>query len=86
MRNLIKINKKSIAKSHDDDIQQLKDEFQSLRNRLDEKKKDGWDKAAIIGQIISGSIIAIVGVALRLLYPQQGFKREANRTRTHFRT
>ena len=47
---------------NEDEITQLKAAISDYAKGAPPKKKDGWDKAAILSQFLSGFVIAVVGI------------------------
>jgi hypothetical protein len=59
------VNRIKLSRS-DMEIERLKRGLADLQNKVDSKKKDGWDIAGIVAQVFSGSIIAGLGIAVAI--------------------
>jgi hypothetical protein len=50
------------------EIEKLRADLADLREKVERKKKDGWDKAGIIAQIVSGAIFAALTVTVGWIF------------------
>jgi hypothetical protein len=70
----------------DVEIEKLKRGLADLQNKVDSKKKEGWDIAGIMARVFSGSIIAGLGIAVAIYaHPRDLGERNAelNITKAH---
>ncbi len=59
-------------------LSEIRDELVALRKKVERPEKDGWDKLAAASTLITGGVVALIGIYATWIYNERQFEVHRN--------